>query len=293
VILGGWDSPVATAEITAAHKQRVPMFVAYAWSQNITEANYPEVVRIGPNNDILSNAFAPFMQKRGYTQIGLLAEDTAFGQGEGGAIRSTATLANIDVMAQTYKRETHDLRPVLKKILPAKPDALVLASSEAPALYLGVTQARAAGFKGDIVLSWDYVDAAFWKAVGKRGVGVIWPTFSAPASDYTAVGQTFTRLFKKKYKHAPLVYQAFTWDQLNAWKWVVETVGSPAPADVIPALPRIDIEGTLGRITLSNKPGTVHFNQWEGVTVYFDQATKKGAIDSTAKLVARIRGQAP
>src|SRR3954454_8185059 len=104
VILGGWDSPVATAEITAAHKQSVPMFVAYAWSQNITEANYPEVVRIGPNNDILSNAFAPFMQKRGYTQIGLLAEDTAFGQGEGGAIRATATLANIDVMAQTYKR---------------------------------------------------------------------------------------------------------------------------------------------------------------------------------------------
>jgi branched-chain amino acid transport system substrate-binding protein len=293
VILGGWDSPVATAEITAAHKQRVPMFVAYAWSQNITEANYPEVVRIGPNNDILSNAFAPFMQKRGYTQIGLLAEDTAFGQGEGGAIRATATLASIDVMAQTYKRETHDLRPVLRKILPAKPDALVLASSEAPALYLGVTQARAAGFKGDILLGWDYVDAAFWKAAGKRGVGVIWPTFSAPTGDYTAVGQTFTRLFKKKYKHAPLVYQAFTWDQLNAWKWVVETVGSPAPADVIPALPRIDIEGTLGRITLSNKPGTVHFNQWDGVTVYFDQATKKGAIDGTAKLVARIRGQTP
>jgi hypothetical protein len=74
---------------------------------------------------------------------------------------------------------------------------------------------------------------------------------------------------------------------------VVETVGSPAPADVIPALPRIDIEGTLGRITLSNKPGTVHFNQWDGVTVYFDQATKKGAIDGTAKLVARIRGQTP
>ena len=51
--------------------------------------------------------------------------------------------------------------------------------------------------------------------------------------------------------------------------------------------------GSLGRITLSNKPGTVHFNQWDGVTVYFDQATKKGATDgmSTAKLIARIRGE--
>ena len=50
-----------------------------------------------------------------------------------------------------------------------------------PARYLAVSQARAAGYKGDIVLGWDYVDEAFWKATGKRGVGVIWPTFSAPA----------------------------------------------------------------------------------------------------------------
>ena len=81
VILGGWDSDVALAEIQAAHQYKVPMFVAYAWSQNITKANYPEVVRIGPNNDILSNAFAPFMKLKHYQHVALVAEDTAFGQG--------------------------------------------------------------------------------------------------------------------------------------------------------------------------------------------------------------------
>ena len=161
------------------------------------------------------------------------------------------------------------------------------------ALHEGHLAFENAGFKGDIVLGWDYVDEPFWKATGKRGVGVIWPTFSAPAKDYTGVGMTFTRLFTKKYKRAPLVYQAFTWDQLSAWKWAVETAGSVAPADVIPVLPRIDMQGTLGRITLSNKPGTVHFNQWDGVTVYFDQASKLGATDSSAKLIARIKGKSP
>ena len=52
VILAGWDSDVALAEIEEAHRTRSPMFVAYAWSPDITKANYPEVVRIGPNNDI-------------------------------------------------------------------------------------------------------------------------------------------------------------------------------------------------------------------------------------------------
>jgi branched-chain amino acid transport system substrate-binding protein len=293
VILAGWDSTVALAEIEEAHRHAVPMFVAYAWSSAITKANYPEVVRIGPNNDILSTAFAPFMTKQHYRHVALVAEDTAFGKGLGEAIRATATLAGIDMTEQIYQRDTQDLRPALKKVLPAKPDAIVLAAHEVPARYLAVSQARAAGYKGDIVLGWDYVDEAFWKATGKRGVGVIWPTFSVPASDYTAAGSTFTRLFTKKYKHAPLVYQAFIWDELSAWKWAVETAGSMAPADVIPVLPRIDMQGTLGHITLSNKPGTVHFNQWDGVTVYFDQASKKGATDSTAKLIARIKGQAP
>jgi branched-chain amino acid transport system substrate-binding protein len=293
MILAGWDSDVALAEIKVAHQYKVPMFVAYAWSPDITKASYPEVVRIGPNNDMLSNAFAPFMAKQHYRHVTVVAEDTAFGNGLGEAIRATATLAGIDMTVGTYARDTHDLRPALRKVLPAKPDAIVMAAYEAPGLYLGVEQARAAGYKGDIVLGWDYVDEKFWKATGKRGVGVIWPTFSAPAMDYTAAGKTFTRLFTKKYKHAPLVYQAFTWDQLNAWKWAVETAGSVAPADVIPVLPRIDMEGTLGRITLSNKPGTVHFNQWDGVTVYFDQASKKGATDSNAKLIARIKGEAP
>jgi hypothetical protein len=118
---------------------------------------------------------------------------------------------------------------------------------------------------------------------------VIWPTFSAPTKDYTAVGRTFTHLFTKKYKQAPLVYQAFTWDQLSAWRWAVETAGSVAPADVIRVLPRLDMHGTLGHITLSNKPGTVHFNQWDGVVVYFDQAPKKNATDADARVLASIK----
>ncbi|MDX6631089.1 MAG: branched-chain amino acid transport system substrate-binding protein [Gaiellales bacterium] len=290
VILGGWDSNVALAEIQLAHQYQVPMFVAYAWSPDITKANYPEVVRIGPNNDMLSSAFAPFMLKRKYRRVAVIAEDTAFGRGLGEAIRATATLAGIDMTEQNYPRDTHDVRPTLKKVLPAKPDAIVIASVLAPGLYLAVTQARAAGYKGDIVLGWDYVDSAFWKATGKRGVGVIWPTFSAPTLHFTSAGLTFKHLFTKKYKQAPLVYQAFTWDQLSAWKWAAETAGSAAPADVIPVLPRIDMQGTMGRITLSIEPGTVHYNQWEGVTVYFDQATKKGATDSTAKVIASIEG---
>jgi branched-chain amino acid transport system substrate-binding protein len=294
VILAGWNSPVVQAEIEKAHMLNVPMFVSYAWSSDITRRGYPQVVRIGPNNDILASSFGPFFMKRGYRHVALIAEDTTFGKGLGGAIGAAAARAGVNVLVTQFKRDTQDLRPTLKTALAGKPDALVIAGSPAaPGRMLGVTQARAAGYKGDIVLGWDYVDDAFWKATGKHGVGVIWPTFSAPTLHLTPLGMTFSDLFTKRYKHAPLIYQALTWDQLNAWKWAVDTAGSVTPAAVVPVLPRIDIDGTMGRITLSNQINTVHFNQWEGVPVYFDQALKKGATDADAKVLASIKNPGP
>jgi len=293
MILAGWDSKVVLAEIKEAHRLATPFFVSYAWSPDITKAGYPEVVRIGPNNDMLTSAFAPFMTKRGYKRVAIIAENTPYGQGLGEAISENATLAGIDVTAEAYPRGSRDLRPILKRLLAHKPEALLVAATLAPGSTLAITQARAAGYKGDIVLGWDYVDDEFWKATGKHGVGVIWPTFSAPTLRLTATGATFKRAFTKRYKHAPLIYQALTWDQLNAWKWAVDAAGSVAPAAVVPVLPRIDMEGTLGRITLSSQPKTVHYNQWEGVTVYFDQAPKKGATDATAKVLTGIKGSAP
>jgi branched-chain amino acid transport system substrate-binding protein len=291
-ILAGWDSTVALAEIEQAHRHGTPMFVSYAWSSDITRLGYAEVVRIGPNNDMLWSAFAPFMNKRGYKHVALIADDTAAGKGLGEAIRAPATLAGVDVQTHMFKRDARDLRPTLRTALAAKPDALVIAAVVAPARTLAVTQARAAGFKGDILLGWDYVDDVFWKATGKHGVGVIWPTFSAPTLHLTPGGQTFKKLFMKRYKHAPLIYQALTWDQLNAWKWAVDTAGSVDAKSVVPVLPRIDMLGTMGRIRLSNQPQSVHFNQWEGVTVYFDQAPKQGATDASARVLASIKGHA-
>ena len=293
MILGGWDSGVALAEIEEAHRLGTPFFVSYAWSPDVTRAGHAEVVRIGPNRDMLTSAFVPFMIKRGYTRVALIAEDTAYGQGLGETIRASATLAGMDVTARAFPRDSHDVRPVLKSLLARKPQVLVVVAEVTPGRTLAITQARGAGFTGDILLGWDYVNDEFWKATGKHGVNVIWPTFSAPTLRLTAAGQTFKRAYTKRYKHTPLIYQAFTWDQLNAWKWAVDTAGSVEPADVVPVLPRIDMQGTMGHITLSNQPKSVHFNQWEGVTVYFDQAPKKGSTDATAKVLWSTNGNTP
>lgn len=289
VILGGWDSTVVLAEIEQAHKLQTPFFVSYAWSSEITLKSYPEVVRIAPNLDQLANAFTPFMKARGYATVAIVSDDTAYSVGLGKEMSAAAALAGVTARTVVYKRDAHDVRPQLRGLLAHKPDAVIVAGVVASSRTLAITQARALGYRNDILLAWDFVDDAFWKATGKQGTGVIWPTFSAPSLHLSTVGLAFKRLYQKRYKHSPLVYQAFTWDQLNAWKWAVDTAGSIAPAAVVPVLPRLDMAGTMGRIRLSSTPNTVHYNQWEGVTVYFDQASKKGATDATAKVLASVK----
>ncbi|MDX6619640.1 MAG: branched-chain amino acid transport system substrate-binding protein [Gaiellales bacterium] len=289
VILGGWDSTVVLAEIEQAHALHTPFFVSYAWSSEITQRSYPEVVRIGPNLDQLANAFAPFMKARGYRTVAIVKDDTAYSQGLGTSLSAAAAVEGMKAETVVYKRDSHDLRPQLRGLLARKPDALIVAGVVAPGLTLAITQARALGYRKDILLGWDFVDDKFWKATGKDGKGVIWPTFSAPSLHLTTAGLTFKHLFQKRYKRTPLVYQAFTWDQLNAWKWAVDTAGSIDPAAVVPVMPRLDMLGTMGRVRLSNTPNTVHYNQWEGVTVYFDQAAKPGATDATAKVIASVK----
>ena len=99
-------------------------------------------MRIGPNRDMLTSAFVPFMIKRGYTRVALIAEDTAYGQGLGETIRAGATLAGIDVDAEAFPRDSHDLRPILKRLLARKPQALMVIAEVTPGRTLAITQAR-------------------------------------------------------------------------------------------------------------------------------------------------------
>ena len=294
VILAGWDSDGRAGRDRAGAPVQTPFFVSYAWSSEITQKSYPEVVRIGPNLDQLANAFAPFMKARGYATVAVVKDDTAYSRGLGKELGAAATQAGIHGRRIVYSATRTTCAPAQRTCWRASPRRSCSSPRWPPALYLGDhagararlsqrhparlglrrrglleghRQARRGRHLADVLGS-------------SEGVHLDGPGVQAP-------------LHQEVQARAPLVYQAFTWDQLNAWKWAVDTAGSIAPADVVPVLPRIDMQGTLGRIRLSNKPSTVHFNQWEGVTVYFDQAPKKGATDATAKLIASITGHSP
>ena len=285
-LFGSPGSSVAVAEVPVVQRANVPMCLDYTWADEVTEMNTEQVFRIGPYNTLIGQSFVPYLQEKGYEKVAILAEDTDYGIGAGEAIKEGAG-DSMDVELIQFPSETQDLTPQLSKLAAQDPppDATIIASTLAPQFSF-YNQAAEVGLPGDKIAGWDSVTQPdFWKTVGDNGVGVVYPTFYASSLELTKTGQDFQEAYKAKFDRDPTIYMFLQWDCLNAIREAIEMTGSIEPGDLVPALPKLDFEGTTGNITLTREKGTVHWNQWEDITVFFKQFTKKGQTDAKTKTV--------
>jgi branched-chain amino acid transport system substrate-binding protein len=283
---------VVIAQMNVAKRYNVPMGVFYSWADTITATNNPQVYRIGPYNSLIAADMVPYILHKGYKKVAMVAEDTDYGSGFANAFKSNlqsqAGGSAVSVDVQQFPAESQDLTTVLSKFASQspQPDVLIIASSYA-ADDLSIKQARQVGLKSDILAGWDYpTESDFWTTVGPAGVGVTYPTFYDKSIDLTQEGKTFGDLYTKQYGTAPVIFQYFEWDTFNVIKAAILKAGSTDPAQLVAALPNIQIQGTTdSSLKFSHQTGTVHFNQWENLTMFFKQFTASRQGDGDAQLV--------
>jgi len=291
-LLGMWNSSVVIAQMNVAKRYNVPMGVFYSWADTITSTNLPQVYRIGPYNSLIAADVAPYVLSKGYKKVAIVAEDTDYGSGFATAFKSTLQAQPggpaVSVEVQQFPAESQDLTTVLSKFAAEspQPDVLIVASSYA-ADDLSIKQARQVGLKSNILAGWDYpTESDFWSTVGQAGVGVTYPTFYDKSINLSPEGNSFRDLYTKAYGTAPVIFQYFEWDTFNVVKAAILKTGSTDPAKLVAALPSIQIQGTTDpSLKFSEKAGTVHFNQWENLTMFFKQFTASGQGDGDAQLV--------
>lgn len=284
-LVGLWSSSVALAEIRVARRYNVPALTFYSWNDKITELNYPQVFRIGPYNSLIARDMVPFVKHQGYKRVALLAEDTAYGAGFAKAFKRALKGTDITLDVVTFPAQAQDLTAQLSRIKQFKPDALIVETVYA-ASNLSIKQAKEVGLKTQIITGWDWPTLSdFWPTVGEAGVGVIYASFKGPDSQLTKVGKAFKAAYEKRYHETPAIFQYFFIDTLNAVKAAIEKSSSAEPAKLVETLPTVSFAGTTGPITFTRKKGTVNFNQWDQVSMFFKQLTQKGQSGDQAKLV--------
>ncbi|MDQ2802195.1 MAG: ABC transporter substrate-binding protein, partial [Pseudomonadota bacterium] len=209
-VLGMWSSSVTLAEMEIAKRYNVPLLTFYSWSDDVTAKNYPQIFRIGPYNSKIAEQMAQFVKARGYKNVVMLAEDTAYGLGFAKAFEAVAKqLPGIHVDTEQFQAQTQDLTPVMSKIAASAPDAVIVQTVFA-ATNLSIKQGREVGLQSDIVTGWDWpLLPDFWPTVGEAGVGVIYPTFNDPSLKVSDVGRTFVSSYKTAYGAAPAIFQYY------------------------------------------------------------------------------------
>lgn len=285
-LVGMWSSSVTLAQMDVAKRYNVPLLAFYSWSDDVTAKNYPQVFRIGPYNSKIAEQTAQFVKARGYKNVIMLAEDTAYGLGFAKSFEAAVkSLPGVQVQTVQFQAQTQDLTPVMSKVAASSPDAVIVQTVFA-ATNLSIKQGREVGLQSDIVAGWDWpLLPDFWPTVGEAGVGVIYPTFNDPSLKISKTGDAFVSAYKAAYGAEPAIFQYYLWDNLDAVKAAVEKAGTADPAKLVETMPNLDFEGTIGRITFQHDKGTVNFNQWDQFAMFFKQLQKQGDGDKQAKLL--------
>ncbi len=288
-LVGAWHSSVALAQAKVADRMGVPMFLHYSWADDLTAQHSDYIFRVSPFNSEIASLLVPFLTKKGYKNIAIMHETTAYGTGFANALVKAAGEKGIKVVQIAFPAEAQDLKPQLLELKARKPrPELLVVSSVYQAMYLIPKQAHEIGLapETEILAGWDYPgwSPEWWEVMGNKGIGVMYPTFSSAKLELTSLGEHFKKAFVERYEFDPPIYAYFLYDEIMIIADAMERAKSADPKKLAEALKTTRFDGTTGVITFERKEGAV-WNQWMGHQLFVLQLTEPNQKGKDAAVI--------
>jgi len=290
-IVGIWHGSVAVAQAKVANDYKVPIMAHYSWPDEFTSNHWEYVFRVSPFNSQIAELIIPFIEKKGYKYIVVMAEDSDYGIGFADSFVKLASDQGIKATKDVFPSDAIDFTPQLLKIKSKEPKPdLIIVSTVYRAGYLIPKQAYEQGLtpETEIMAGWDYPgwSPSWWPTVGEAGVGIMYPTFYCSRLEMLEKGKHFQQMYEEKFSQEPPIYAYFLYDEIMILADAMERAGSSDPQKIADALKSTKYEGTTGIITFERRegPGPV-WNQWMGHQLFIIQYTKEGQSQTEANIV--------
>ena len=282
VAVGGEaHSSVALAEIEVAHRYNIPIVIAEAWSDSITEKDYPEVFRLTVSNSLIYSKAATWIKDAGFKHIAVIGENSDWGLGVIQVFKDNLIAAGVKVTAMSAERTVTDFTPQLMQLKNLQPpvDFLVDGFTGTGELLM-IKQAHQIGFapsKTTAILGagMDTLYPNFWDTVGQAGVYVLSNPAGLPGIPKTNVSEKFGKTFKEKLNREPDAVAMEGYDSVMVLAEAIKLKQSTSGKDIISGLEEIEWEGTRGTIrfnTRKDPPWSYHM--WMDVPVFIIQYTE-------------------
>jgi branched-chain amino acid transport system substrate-binding protein len=295
-LIGPWESLVALPVAEATEKFPTIMFCTFSWTDEITANHYKYVFRNGVFSSLTAKHALEFFKAMGWKRIALLIEESPVGFNYRDALLRWKgdVYPDVELSFTTCALGKADYTPELSKIkaMDPKPE-IFIPMVNVPHVYVIAKQYVELGFpemgiKMFCGFDWPTYDPkTFWEAMGKGGIGVMFPSYYSPHMKLTKAGEEFLKLYKERYGKEPFIALFWYWDSLNILCKAIEDTKSTDLDTLVKYIENIEIEGTTGIVKFINDPTPKQplWHQWIGMTQYVFQFTEVGQDPYKAKQI--------
>jgi len=272
ILAGVISTPVAVALREYSHNNKVPLIVANAGADAITQKlRSPYIFRSSFSNSDSSHPLGDWAHKQGYRRMVLMAADYGAGYENTGGIARTFTEAGGKIIQEIYSPlGTADFAPYISYI-DRNADVVAVFYAGADALRF-VNQYAEYGLQGKIPLIGKgfLVDEVLLPKQADTAAGIVTSLQWSAALD-SPQNKKFVAAYESKYKRPTTVYveQAYVAAQMiaNAGDAVKGNVENQQA--FLAALGKVQIDAPRGKLWLDAYHNPVH-------TVYIRKVEKKG-----------------
>jgi branched-chain amino acid transport system substrate-binding protein len=200
-IIAAWattNSTCVLADIPTFQEAKIPQFT-FGTNVQITQKGSDYIFRSCPPGTAFEDTLVDYLVKKGYTKFAIIGDNGAYGKGE--ATYETAALARANLTPLAYEQhgaDDKDFSGQLTKIIAAKPEVLLLASSEVAA-GLVAKQARQLGFEGIMAGGQPISTPKFIETAGCEAANGIIFTAGYPGNDANEQTKKFAAAYAAKW----------------------------------------------------------------------------------------------
>jgi branched-chain amino acid transport system substrate-binding protein len=135
--LNSGPSTIAAATLPILNQHKVLSFNIGATATSSDAADFPLNFDLTPSASDYAKGFVAYIKQKGYTKVGIIHGNDAYGESFGQSVQSALTAAGINVTSdETYDDTALDMTPQLSAVQSTHPQLLIMDAYGAPVGYI-------------------------------------------------------------------------------------------------------------------------------------------------------------
>lgn len=250
VIIGALCTPVTHAIMPLILGEKIPLVIATSAGQDFVDASgvggNPYAFKTIPSEVDIARGLIRFLQTRNVHSVAMIADAGGFPEANATAMANAAQAAGMKVVDKTILKDNDEIAPLLEKLKPQAPDALLTMPGSRTAAFFKAYEAS--GWHVPVSGRVDFQTALGAVSPEFRKTGLVDLTsvvVFSPLIDRPGV-QGFVRAYEAHYGIAPTQRPFFVYEATLMVADAIKRAGSDEPAAIEQALKTTQMPSLLG-----------------------------------------------